>query len=231
MTRRTTNRRAGPAARPQGNGADSGTRARLLEAAGQVFAEKGFDRATGKEICERAGTNAAAVNYYFGGMEGLYAAVLWEAHGRLVPFAALASAVAGKADARAKLEAMLGLIAEALTGPASASWVLRVLGREVVAPSPAVDALRQREFLPKTRILKAVVGELMGLPPDHPAVARGCINVIAPCMLLLIFDRRMLKGAFPGLGLAPDDAPGLVRHLVRYALAGLSAIAADARTP
>src|ERR1700687_4889278 len=85
------------------------TRTELLEAAGHVFAEKGFDRATGKEICERAGTNTAAVNYYFGGMDGLYAAIIWEAHSHLVTFDALATAIAGKADAKAKLEAVMGL--------------------------------------------------------------------------------------------------------------------------
>ena len=41
------------------------TRAVVLEAAGKVFAERGFAEATSKEICERAGTNGAAVNYYF----------------------------------------------------------------------------------------------------------------------------------------------------------------------
>src|SRR5260370_18652295 len=105
---------------------EQSSRRRLLEAAGHVFAEKGFDRATGKEICERAGTNTAAVNYYFGGIEGLYAAVVREAHDRFVPFAAASAAVAGKADARAKLEAILELLARALTGPACAAWALRL---------------------------------------------------------------------------------------------------------
>src|SRR5271169_1436643 len=79
------------------------TRTELLEAAGHVFAEQGFHRATGKEICERAGTNTAAVNYYFGGMEGLYAAVVGEIPNRLFSVEALSAAVAGKRDAKAKL--------------------------------------------------------------------------------------------------------------------------------
>jgi hypothetical protein len=111
----------------------------------------------------------------------------------------------------------------------SSSWVLRVLGREILAPSPALDRLRENEFLPKTRILKAIVGELMGLPADHPAVARGCISVLAPCFMLLLFDRRTLKSAFPNFGLGPEDAAGVVRHLVQFALAGLSAVAQEAR--
>ncbi len=204
-------------------------RQRLLEAAGQVFAEKGFDRATGKEICERAGTNTAAVNYYFGGIEGLYAAVVWEAHSRFLTFEAASAAIAGQKDAKGRLEAILRLIVRTLTGPVSSSWELRVLGREVVAPSAALDDLREKEFLPKTRILKAIVSELMGLPEDHPAVSRGCISVMAPCFMLLLFDRKTVLRAFPSLGLAPTDAEALVRHLVQYAVAGLAAVANEVR--
>ena len=79
-------RKRNRSASPSPSASDQGTRAHLLETAGQIFAEKGFDRATGKEICKRARVNAAAVNYHFGGMEGLYEAVVWEAHNRLVTF-------------------------------------------------------------------------------------------------------------------------------------------------
>jgi AcrR family transcriptional regulator len=226
MTQHRTKRaRPGAQARREG---DQSTRGQLLEAAGQVFAEKGFDRATGKEICARASTNTAAVNYHFGGMAGLYSAVVREAHDRFVTFAAARAAVTGKADARAKLEAIIALIVRTLTGPVVSSWALRVLGREIVAPSPALDALREEEFLPKTRILKAIVAELTGLPENHPAVARGCISVIAPCFMLLLFDRRTLRRAFPHLGLAAADADALTRHLVQFALAGLTAVAREA---
>ena len=44
----------------------------LLDAAGKVFAEKGYDRSTVREICSLAGVNVSAVNYYFGDKERLY---------------------------------------------------------------------------------------------------------------------------------------------------------------
>src|SRR5262245_3765432 len=47
-------------------------RERLLETAGEIFAEKGFKGATVREIIDRAGVNIAAVNYYFRDKERLY---------------------------------------------------------------------------------------------------------------------------------------------------------------
>ena len=51
------------------------TKARLLEAAGEEFAEKGFELARVRAICERAGANLAAINYHFGDKEQLYVEV------------------------------------------------------------------------------------------------------------------------------------------------------------
>ncbi len=53
-------------------------KARLLQAAGAVFTEAGFEKATIREICRKAGTNVASVNYYFQDKAGLFAAVLSE---------------------------------------------------------------------------------------------------------------------------------------------------------
>ncbi len=204
------------------------TRQRLLEAAGQVFAEKGFDRTTGKEICELTGINAAAVNYYFVGIDGLYSAVIQEARSRLVPTTALLAAVAGKADARAKLEAVIKLGIDAMTSPAASSWVLRVLGREIIAPSPALEVFLLGEEMPiRMHVFKSIVSELMGLPEDHPAVTQGCFIVAGPFVMLLVYDRRMLQQVFPALSFTPDDVPTITRRLVQFVLGGLAALASE----
>ena len=48
---------------------------KLLEAAGEVFADKGYRAATIREIIRRAQVNIAAVNYHYGDKQNLYAAV------------------------------------------------------------------------------------------------------------------------------------------------------------
>src|SRR6476620_9432691 len=52
------------------------TRERLIDAAGEVFAEHGFKGARVRDICARAGATVAAVNYYFRDKEGLYTTCL-----------------------------------------------------------------------------------------------------------------------------------------------------------
>jgi len=51
-------------------------RRRLIEIAGQIFAETGYEAATVRQITDKAQVNIAAVNYYFGDKFQLYRAVL-----------------------------------------------------------------------------------------------------------------------------------------------------------
>lgn len=205
------------------------TRARLLETAGKIFAEKGFDRATGKEICLRAGVNVAAINYYFGSLDGLYAAVLEEAQARLVTYDAIAAAVEGKSGAKAKLRAVIDLAVRRLTAPPASSWMFRVLAREITAPSETFVAMRQKDILPRARLMRSIVSELLRLPPEHPAVARASFSIIAPFAMLSIADRTMLARALPSLALDAKGAEALAEHLYCFAMAGLDSIRKSGR--
>lgn len=204
------------------------TKSQLLEAAGVLFGEKGLDRTTAKEIAERAGANAAAVNYYYGGIEGLYEEVLVEAHHRLMSYQALADIVAGDVDPKHKLRELIEFVVSAFRGPASSSWAVRVISREFLSPSPYIHVLRQKEIEPKKSLFFGVVSELLGLPQDHPAVARSCFSIAAPCMVLLLADRLLTTQSFP-LGAEAMDTQALADHMVQFALGGLAALAkADA---
>lgn len=52
------------------------TRDRLIKIAMEMFAESGYDKTSIRELAKRADANIAAINYHFGGKEGLYHAVL-----------------------------------------------------------------------------------------------------------------------------------------------------------
>jgi len=63
------------------------TRIRLLDAALEVFSEKGFSKASVRDICQRAQANIAAINYHFGDKAQLYREVFERVASRLESFA------------------------------------------------------------------------------------------------------------------------------------------------
>lgn len=197
------------------------TRQHMLDVAGPLFAEYGYDATTSKRVCEAAGVNQAGVNYHFGGREGLYAAVLVEAHRRLLSREALADIAAGAGDARAKLGQVIdGLIG----GMGREGWHLRVFMRELIAPSAALDAMLLDEVMPKLAIVNSLLAEATGLAADDPRLPRCFLSAFAPCIMLLVANKAVLSRVMADFW---QDPAALACHLKTFALAGLAAIAAQ----
>jgi AcrR family transcriptional regulator len=63
--------------RPRGRRpAGENTRGALLDAARAEFTDRGFDGATVRTIAQRAGVDAAMVNHWFGGKDGLFVSAM-----------------------------------------------------------------------------------------------------------------------------------------------------------
>ncbi len=196
------------------------TRAVVLDAAGKVFAERGFGEATSKEICERAGTNNAAVNYYFGGKEGLYEEVLVEAHRQMLSLEDLNDIVASDALPEDKLRVFLGhIIRTAMNAPEL--WGIRIFLRELASPSPFVPGFIRTTALPKSRKLRELVSAVTGLPPDSATVQRATALVVMPCMGLILFPEKLRTVILPA---SASDAEGLLEDMLTYMLGGLHAL-------
>ncbi len=169
--------------RPDGEG----TRAAILEVAGRVFARQGHARTTGKDVAAAAGVNTAAINYYFGGVEGLYAEVLAEAHRRLVSDENLTRIADSTVPAEERLRQFMADALQTLASPDEA-WAMRVIGREVLAPSPAFAPFARDVLAPKQEAVKRVVAEIMGRSSDDPIVAFALPVAMAPLDIMLLAD-------------------------------------------
>jgi AcrR family transcriptional regulator len=215
--------------RSRATGRSQAARARLLEAGGEVFSERGFEAATGKEIAERAGVNPAAVNYHFGSLEGLYADALAEARDRLVASEAFAEIMAAPGPPEAKLRGLIRVVVQAAVVAGRGGWGLKLLGREITTPSAVGTRLLISAVGPRARLFRSVVGQLAELPEDHPSVALGCISIIAPLQLLLIADRQVIRGVHPSVDISPVNEDALVEHFFAFAMAGLKALGSRAQ--
>src|SRR5262249_24181953 len=126
-----------------GNAASSpATRARPLEAAVGVFAEEGFRKATIQRICQRAGANIAAAHYHFGDKEGLYAAVFEYAERDAAEHAG--PEVVDGAPPEDRLRTHVTSFLSRLLDPGRPAWIARLLARELIDPTPALDRLAPR---------------------------------------------------------------------------------------
>ena len=189
------------------------TRERILDAAESLFAERGFDAATTREIAALSGTNVATTYTYFAGKEALYAAVLQRA---IEPLIELMDRFA---DERDKPGAAAGAIHDVLSRLADHEGTTRLVVREIVADGPLADRLRKNLFEP---LLHRVCAELRaGGRMDRetePFIAALFVHLsfshvaLAPFFSRL-FDRDMLSpesldrqvrviGAAAGLGMA-----------------------------
>jgi len=206
-------------------GAPSGTRARLLEAAGLLFAAHGFEGTTGKQICEHAGVNPAAVNYHFGGLEGLYEAVLVEARERVLgPQDRLIELMDAPIPPEDKLRTLIALVVRGVLATGRSSWILRLVSREVIRPSGVGEKFLVSTARPRVERVRALVGEMIGLPTDHPSVSLACISIAAPLQLLLLADRDLFHTIHPAIDLSPQGEAALVEHFHGFAMAGLEAL-------
>lgn len=199
------------------------TRQHILEIAAELFAQKGYAYTTSKEICQASNANIAAVNYHFGGKEGLYDEVLLEMHDRLITLDQLTKIAHSSLTAKEKLTAILDEIMKSIIGR---KWYARMFIREILSPTLALDTLLTKKILPKFKIIKEIISELTGIPNDDPAINYCLINVIAPNAALLIASEQLLNKLLPNLASNPA---ALIQHLKIFSLAGLEAIAADNR--
>lgn len=196
------------------------TRARLLETAGELFAATGYAETASKSIANRAQASLASINYHFGGREGLYRAVLIEAHRRVINLADLRHVAGGELQPAAKLGVLIGDLVRQATAR-KPGWHVYVLAREILASPAHIHVLFESEVPPKLAIIKQIISDITAIPVNDPAIVRCLISVIAPCSLLLL-GARGAPGPLHDVRRMPREV--IAAHLHTFALAGLEAI-------
>ncbi|SPF51656.1 hypothetical protein SBDP1_970017 [Syntrophobacter sp. SbD1] len=203
---------------------DHRTRSRLLDAAGIIFSEKGFEGATAREICDLAGINTAAVNYYFGGKEHLYIEVLREAHRRLVNFGALKTLAEDPLATVENLEGFFIGLLHSILDPSPNRWAVGVIMREMASHTEALAELVELQIRPTSRLFRIIISRLMELPVDHEAVVRGTLSTVAQFVFILQ-NRHVIELINPDLDLEGEGIDRMARHIWRFTVAGLRAVA------
>lgn len=203
------------------------TRTRLLDAAGEVFAERGFRDATVREICTRAGANIASVNYYFRGKEGLYLEVVNYAQACIK--AAYPIQIDPKAPAEARLTQFIRAFLWRVLDDARPAWHTKLMSREMVEPTAALDQVVANTIRPTFGALSGLIAEILPTAgPDQLRLATA--SIIGQC-LMHRHCRPVLERLFPGQTYGEKEMTLLAEHVTKFSLAGLRGIAAEPAKP
>jgi AcrR family transcriptional regulator len=195
-------------------------RERILQAAGPIFADRGYKAATVREICAAAGVNLAAVNYHFGGKESLYRATVARAHpnrfeDRFAPDWPEGTPV------EEKLRDFIHSMLTRLLSLDATAWEWRLLMREIMNPSPFCHELLSEHFRNGFGVLQRILDEI--LPRSMPLVRRQqvALSVVGQCVYyrsachivpMVVGEESYAKNF---------DIPRLTNHITHFTLAAL----------
>lgn len=198
------------------------TKRRLMDAAGEIFSEKGFKAATVREICRLAKANVAAVHYHFGDKEGLYKALLVEAFEaglkRYPPHMHLGSEASG--DQR--LYAFIHSFLLRMLGGERFAWCGKLMARELPEPTEALDHIVERYILPLSEQLRSIVAEVLGngAKPTDKRTLFCAMSVVGQCQY--VFRSRSVVGRLiPSMRFDDAGIAALARHIADFSLSAL----------
>lgn len=163
------------------------TPTRVLRAAGPIFAQKGYESATVREICADAGVNLASVNYHFRDKATLYLETVKLAHTLMrehVPSPTWPDNV----TAEEKLLQLIKTMLERMLGMQDQSWHRELMMREMINPTHACKSLVEDFIRPEHNRLLEVLKEIV--PGETPAaqLEKLAFSIVGQCLLYRVCD-------------------------------------------
>lgn len=212
---------------------DDGTKKRLIEAAGEVFAEHGFRAATVRAICKRANASVSAVNYHFGDKKGLYEAVFDYSHRWAVEKYPHDLSLEPDPAPEERLRAFIRAFLLRGLGDGFPTWHAKLLAQETANPSSILSKLAETVIRPMDEYLEGVIRELLekensSLKPDDNSIRLCRMNIIGQCIIQIHVRQFGLSPVQKTL--EPRQIAALADRICRFSLGGIRVIAAEGQS-
>lgn len=196
------------------------TRERLLTHAGKAFAKHGFEGANLRDICKSAKVNLGAVKYYFGSKKELYREALIGPHLELMKEGPPPRFDEASLPEEALKKWISFFLQTILVRRRKHPYLSRLMIREIVSPSFALDELIQTVFKGVRGQLIIILSKLTGYGQDDRSVGE-----LANMIILLCTQQEMGRGVFERLGYPPPatekEVAELAEKIYRFALSGI----------
>jgi AcrR family transcriptional regulator len=204
------------------------TRKSLLDAASEVFAEKGYRDATIAEICEKAGANIAAVNYHFRDKGTLYKEAWRYSFSESVKAHPPDGGVSDTAPPEERLRGQVTALLHRIADENNKEFLF--VQKELANPTGLLEEVMQEEIRPLHEKMESLVRELLGPRCPDMRVRFCTISIISQCINPAVGmkgrkEMREGKDGPPGV----DDIEAYSKHVVKFSLAGIHALRYEAK--
>ena len=203
-------------------------RQRLLEAAGEVFAQRGFKAATIQEISQRANANIAAVNYHFRDKETLYREVfryaMQQSRERYISYPMDTS------ERRPAQRLMLELrrYLKVMFSSDRAPWQAMMFFREMLEPTDVFESLVTERMQPYQEFIESLVREVVGRQTEEHVVRFSAFAAISLCGSFH-HAHKYLKTLYPDERFDADSSDELADLIATLVMGGLRALKSPAK--
>jgi AcrR family transcriptional regulator len=196
------------------NGQD--TSSRLLKAACELFAEKGYHAVTVAEICRRARANVAAVNYYFHSKANLYIEA-WKHAYKKYPWPELSDSHASPEE---RFRAYVRYLMKKFTAQGPQGQFARLYLMELLNPTGLIQDVWHEMVKPRREVLLKIIRDIMGKEVTDEKVLFCELSIINQCRVLLTIRQCDLEYLL-GKPLSPELLERLADHIAEFSLMGI----------
>jgi AcrR family transcriptional regulator len=201
---------------------------RLLKAATEVFAEKGYRDATVAEICRRAESNVAAVNYHFGSKDELYATVWRRCFDEAMKVYPPTGGLGDDAPADRKLEAFISSALHRILDRGRLGYSGQILLREMSEPTEVISNILSEVIKPLKQRTREIIIELLGEQAQYAGKDEVFFCQLSVVHQVLAIGFRRSTGRFrldvSGNENLFESIDELAEHITLFSLAGIAAV-------
>ncbi|MGM0418760.1 MAG: CerR family C-terminal domain-containing protein [Thermodesulfobacteriota bacterium] len=200
------------------------TKERLLEAAGEIFAQQGYNSATIRDICRSAGAHVGAVNYHFRDKEGLYKAVIEYSSLHSEQKYPIDMGVTESSSPEEKLEIFIRSFISRILDDDTPAWRGKLMAMEIANPTNAIDQVIEKSSRPLKLYLMQIVSEFLygKKEPDNKnrvKVFTAATNITGQCVHYFI-GREFIERLCPK-DFNIEDIDFITKEIFDFSIGGL----------
>lgn len=202
------------------------TRQKILAAACEVFAEKGFHKATHSEICRRSGVNTALVNYHFKCKETLYKETWRAAFGKSLELHPADGGVPADAKPELRLRGWISSLIKRISE--EEGKLFEIVHKEMSDSTGLLGDVIEESTGPLRAAIADIIRELLGGKATEKQVQLCHMSVVAQCFRpshhikkTVICSGKKSRNIFIEKNF---DVNEIAEHISTFSLAGIKEI-------